>query len=918
MKRQLQLVALLPLMGLILILTQAPVPLSAQEHLSTLDGMVLEENGNPLPGVLVEVINEKTGVRYQAISNENGRYVVAGINPGSVRVEVKLDGFEPRIYTGVVLNVGTRKSLNLELKLGTLSESVNVFAEVPIVEVSKSEVSSVVDRGTIENMPLLDRNFTSLTLTKPGAVSSPAGGMVTNALPRGTNEMLIDGVSNEETINNFTKANVPADAIQEFKVITNSFAAEYGNASGMLQSAITRSGTNNIVGGVSYYNRTEALGDVNYFLNHDGYEGRELSKDEYEKPEYKINRFAANFGGPIVKNKAHFFLAYEGMMSESYDLVNTPLEPNQGAFTREDNSHIVFGKINYQINTSNLLSLRVLYNPIRQPNAWGGGGIETFSTLGNFDSDVFDINLNWTLFPSNSTINEFRVLFAEAKNSYYSPNYPNSYRVERPSANYGKPVWYPQDTTDDRFEITDNFTIFADNHTIKMGFSYANLPQKAMVDLFNPGFYLFFTDAPFNAADPSTYPFLFMRTSGDPNFTLNSKMYGLFIQDSWRITRSLTLNYGLRYNGGSVEGLDIKGFDVKHFNPRIGFSWDPIGDGLTAVRGSWGTYTSNLSANAGFFGGVQNNWGQDTIYSPNYNPSNLDAWSQDNPFWTGPRENYVTNSASPFNVFWSAQKDQLLPYTSQWTFGVQRDLAKDWSANLDLVYSKGYGANRIERTNGVKPGTFDPTIPTRGQRDDMTRGDVMVVTDGGRHEYYALMLGLQKRMSDKWMLGLSYTLSSSKGDTEAENTQQAQNDADWWDRNYGYMSYDARHRISVNGVWLLPLDFQIAGIVRYNSATPWTAYAAGDTNLDGNQEGDFADAHRNERRGFDSFQLDATLSKFFRLGKFQIQLFAEAYNLTNQVNYGGIFNVVGTPMFGIPTSAADPRLLQIGAKVSFQ
>lgn len=881
--------------------------LPAQEHLATLEGVVTEELGSTLYGVRILVTNEKTGVTYTGLSDDVGHFIIFGINPGVVTVEAQLEGFETKAIKGVELNVGSRKTLDIIMKIGEIAESITVTATVPIIEVTKSEISGVVDRNAIENMPLLDRDFTDLTTTKPGAIAGPAG-LVSNALPRGTNEMLIDGVSNEEAVNNFTKINMPADAIQEFKVIINQFASEYGNASGIIQSAITRSGTNDIQGNISYYRRDEMFDDANYFVKHDGYKGEKV---DYEKPEFSLNRFSGTLGGPIIKNKAHFFLAYEGVLQTTYDTVNTPLEPDQGQFSREVKNHTFFVKFNYQLNTKNLFALRMLVNPLREPNAVGGGGLQTLSTLVDYNIDAIDFNLNWTLFPSSNSINELRLLYSRSKWEFV-PKEPGSYRIWRPSAIYGKSAWYPQDSLDLRYELTDNFTLFANNHTIKAGFTYSKSPQSATVDQYNPGYFEFWTDAPFDATNPATYPYIFVRSVGDPYFELDCMMYGIFIQDSWRAAKNLTLNIGLRYNGGSVEGLDIKTFDIKHFNPRLAFSWDPFGDGRTAIRGGWGTFTANMAANAGFLGGVQNNWKQELIFSPNY-----PDWQEDNPFWTLPRSAYVVQAYGPYTTYWSAQKDAVMPYSSQFTLGMQREIFNNMSLSVDLIYTKSYNNDRIERTNGVKAGTFDPTIPSKGQRDDMTRGDVMVVTDKGTSEYQALQISLSKRMSNNWALDLNYLLSSSKGHVEAENNIQVHNDDPNWDKQYGYMSYDARHRISLSGIWQLPLGFQVAAIMQYRSKTPWNAIYAYDFNLD-SISGDYVDEHRNSRRGFDFFQLNVRISKFFNFGpRFQVQLLGEIYNLTNRNNFTNIFNRIGSPLFGTPLEAFDPRLVQLGVRINF-
>ena len=170
--------------------------------------------------------------------DRDGRYIISGILPGKYSCEVQLSGFATQIQKGLTLAVGARLTIDFKLIQAALDKEIVVTAEAPMVEVTKSEISSVVDRKQIDELPLLDRNFESLTITKAG---TQEGGRAVGQ-PSGSGEMLVDGASNEWVPTNSSRMSIPADAIQEFRVITNQFQAEYGNASGMVRSAITRGG----------------------------------------------------------------------------------------------------------------------------------------------------------------------------------------------------------------------------------------------------------------------------------------------------------------------------------------------------------------------------------------------------------------------------------------------------------------------------------------------------------------------------------------------------------------------------------------------------------------------------------------------------------------------------------------------------
>lgn len=263
---------------------------SAQATLGTLEGVTTDDQGVGLPGVTLTMTNKETGYSYSAVSRSDGRYVIAGIQPGIYDIEVILAGFETQKRMGMTFNVGGILKIDFALKASTLAAEVTVTAESPMVEVTKSEVSKVIDRSKIENLPLLNRSLSGLAMMKAGVVGDQS-----NAQPSGSEEVTVDGVSNERVARNDQKTTIPADAIQEFRVLTNQYQAEFGNSSGMIWTVQTRSGTNDLRGRLSYFMKDETFDDVNYFVNHDGYKGTKLSKDQYDNPPLQIQPLR---GGP--------------------------------------------------------------------------------------------------------------------------------------------------------------------------------------------------------------------------------------------------------------------------------------------------------------------------------------------------------------------------------------------------------------------------------------------------------------------------------------------------------------------------------------------------------------------------------------------------------------------------------------------
>lgn len=862
----------------------------SQTTLVTLEGIVADEEGVVLPGATVTARSMDTGYELSAVTRADGSFIISGIQPGKYELEVSLDGFTTQKREGLTLAVGAKLKIDFSLTQVTVEEEVTVTAESPMVEVTKSEISSVVDRQKIEDLPLLNRNFADLTIMKAGVLGGRS-----NAMPTGMEEVLVDGMSNENIIQNTNRLEVPADAIQEFRIMTNQFEAEFGNASGMVRTAITRSGTNEFKGRAAYFYRDEVLDTPNYFINHDKYKGKELPKDEWEKAPFKHHNVSGFMGGPIKKDKAHFFLLYEGLFRTTYETITSPLVPRESIDVPEK-IHQILGKVSYQPNEKHLLSFRFSLDKPIQENQ-GVGGLDTKERAFKYVGNNYELQFNWILFPSNNSMNELRVLYVVDDGDFDTvPEFVDKYSINRPSGNFGKYNNFPQYNFADRYQIVDNFSLFLGSHTLKTGFDFMYIPSGVSVfDLFIPGEYTFYTDNPFDANDPNTYPTMFMYNEGDPAFTLYIYEFAAFIQDSWRIHPQLTLNYGLRYNYYTYTGLKLNAMDTNNFNLRCAFSWDPYGDGRTSIRGGIGTYTANVMANIAFPNEFYKDMKLAIIMYPGY----------PDPFQPNP---FVGGMEIPIHFDEYGVKPAPTPYSLQMTLGAQREIVTDLSLGFDLVWTKGYNLITWENENPV-------VVGTEYIHEDPIRGNAWNITNEGKSDYKAIYLTLNKRYSNGWSLEISYTLGKQMGNTEGQDRPWSYED-DTWDRAWGRKNTDARHKFTAAGIVDLPWGFQISGLIYYRSSYPWNARYPYDLNKDGLGY-DYVDEKRNSREGFDWLSIDARISKYFRIDRFTLQFFAEFYNLTNRVNWQNIFNRYGLEGFGEPQEAGDPRLMQLGVRFNW-
>ena len=870
----------------------------AQSTLVVIEGIITDSENAPLPGTVVNVKNIDTGYEYNTLTRSDGTYIISGIEPGKYEIEVNLPGFSRQIRRGMTFSVGAKMQINFTLVPAQVEEEIIVTAEAPLVEVTKSEISSIIDRQKIEDLPLLNRDFADLTILKAGVIH-----FQTNAMPWGMGEMLIDGVSNEHMIDNNPRMPVPADAIQEFRVLTNQYEAEYGNAAGMVRSAVTRSGTNQFRGRVSFFYRDEIFDTPNYFVNHDGYQGEK--KEDVKLPDYQHSNLSGFLGGPIKKDKAHFFFAYEGLFKKTYETITSPLVANE-TIDVPNRRHNLLVKLNYQLNQKNLFSFH--YSLLREKaENLGIGGLNTKERAYDYPNYGDDFRLTWTNFPSGNTMNEFRILFS-TDHYEMKTDHPDSWTIDRPSGGFGKTSNIPQSGWTKRFQVHDQFSLFLENHNMKLGIDYHYAPGGGNVTFYYPGSFGFETDDPFDADDPFTYPSQFISMVGDRIFTMKNHQFSLFLQDSWRVAPRLTLNLGLRYLYYNVGGINYKKFHFPgNLNPRLAFSWDPFGNGKTSIRGGFGIYTGNLTGNSSFMQVYLTLLSLRIIMFPNYPDPH-----QDNPFWPfweqllGMPEGFLSQQdiSVGFGTYTSMENQAPL-YTAQTTLGIHRELGTNLAMSADLVWSRGSHLLLTENSNPI-------IVGTKTQHEDPTKGDVWVLTDSGRSDYKGLMLTLNKRHSNGWSLEVSYTLSWSKS-----NTGQIENYEDIGkDRQYGYTYNDARHKITAAGIFNLPLGFQLSSIIYYRSKTPWTAYYGYDENLDG-LNSDYIDSHRNSRRGFDRFFINARISKFINIYRFRLQFFSEVYNVFNRTNFFSVSSNELTPNFGEPTQAHDPRLVQLGVRIEF-
>jgi hypothetical protein len=298
--------------GIVLLTALAALPALAQVDTGSISGTVSDASHAVVRAAAVKVVNEETGVSLAVLSNSEGRYVVPNLRPGRYSVNAKAPNFQTLNKTGVIVRVQDRIALDLELAVGATTTTVEVVADVPALQSESTSLGQVVEDKQINNIPLNGRNYIQLASLGAGTVPGSAGtgtsernSFFANGVREIQNSYLLDGVDNKNKIVGFDSSAAQSiepviDSVQEFKVQTSTFSAEFGQAAGAVINVTTKSGTNNFHGGVFEYARNSALDADPYF-----------QPALTPKPQFNQHQFGATLGGPVIRNRTFFFLGWQ-------------------------------------------------------------------------------------------------------------------------------------------------------------------------------------------------------------------------------------------------------------------------------------------------------------------------------------------------------------------------------------------------------------------------------------------------------------------------------------------------------------------------------------------------------------------------------------------------------------------------------
>jgi hypothetical protein len=958
------------------------VPALGQSQATTgvIEGIVYDLNGAVIAGANVRVKQKETGLERISQTDENGRFRALLLPSGTYSIEVEKQGFGRLARENIELSVGQTLNFPLTLQPAGASEVVTITGDAPVVETTRSEQSTLVDKRSVENLPINGRDFVGFIKLAPtvSIVQGPDGPEITINGQKGIhNNISVDGADannpffGEQRGGQRPQFTISLEAVKEFQVVPDGGSAEFGRSSGGFINVVTKSGTNELHGSAFAFFRDEAITSE----NPDAVEAR-LPTDDFRQWQ-----FGGSIGGPIKRDKAFFFFAFDQSdgISKKPNRIDPRLvqifatrfnSPNEeGIIERTNDATALLAKLDWNVNAKNLLTIRHNYSRAEQVNGtfdvptWGrsANGRETDN------SNAFITQLVTTFTPT--LLNEFRFQYArEARPRFYDG--PDIADVAIGGVDpetgadtafrFGRPFFLPVPEVDKRWQFTNNFSVIRGSHSIKMGFDYNQTSTSQTFIGFGRGRYIFASIDAFEAYldDPADSGGLLLylqfaplnelsvEEAGTQEFTQKEPEF--YIQDKWQPKANLSISYGLRYyaqfQDEPITPLEQRpyaqfigqpGFpsdgtipdETNGWQPRLGIAWDPNNDAKTVVRANIGIYYARVPGLV--LAGPRNTDG--AIAFNIFTCCGL-PFLPTPPADLGIFEN--TASFAPFNpgvrVF---AEDFQNPRTLQWGLSIEREVVKDLSLSVGFNYANTVHLTRYVNRNGPSfQGNFAPDGrrlfdgPQPFAKPDGTGiGELATTESSARSLYRGLVLTANKRFSNRFQFQANYVLSWDYSDDDNERDPFTFRYADVLNfrPEYGYSDRDQRHRFNAFGVFQLPADFSLTTIFQARSAQP-DQVLFGDLNLDGvfNDRAfvNGQDVGRNTIRKKNQFySFDFRMSRIFKIGESaQIEPLIEVFNLFNNTNQISPPRPLLQNFDGTVRSGfGEPRQAQLGLKFRF-
>jgi hypothetical protein len=938
------------------------MPVRAQESLThaSVTGRVLDPSGAAVPHVAVTAIQPATNQRYAVHTDAQGRFRIPFLSIGQYRITAQSTGFSETSQE-IELSVGSAFDLTLRLSLAQAATSVQVSAVSPVIETDRSEIAETVQTAEVQNLPFQGRNYLDLALLLPGVsptntastqtlaeTSEVVGqGYSVNSQRNFSNSFIVDGLSDNDDAAGVAGNAFSMDVVRQFQVVTAGGQAEFGRALGGYFNIVTKSGTNQLHGTAYGFLRNQRLNT-----------GNALSRTKLPLTQ---GQYGASLSGPLRRDKTFLFGNFEEQRLRTAGVITVtpanaatiddrliaigykaPLLPigTSATSTYASTLHTdtLFLRGDHTFSEKDRVEARYSFYQLGSLNARGVG---SFNEVSNGTS-VYDTNHTFAL--SNIAMltthlyNETRGQFIY-DNLYAPPNDQTGPAVTISGiATFGRSTSSPTGRLNYLGQLVDNLLVQHGSHTFKAGADFVYNHDTITYPQSIRGSYSFSSLANFLSGTYNNGGFT--QNFGNPTVQQNNQNVGFYAQDEWKISRTLTLNLGVRYD---LEFLQTIQTDTNNVSPRIGFAWSPVRNGRAVVRGSYGLFYDRIPlrplANALLSANNSTDYAQARLLSYTFSPNQAGAPAFPNVATAPP--------AGALENFSTMQKNIQNPYSQQATLGVEQQLSSRQS--LGLSYQHVRGEHLIS--------SYNTNISLTGTRPDPTRGNVKPYSSAFDSQYDGLEVSYLARPASWGTARISYNWSHAIDNVGEFFFSSPINNFDLSvDRSRS--DDDQRHRLVFDAEVAsstkpaqsladhLTHNWRLGGVLQYYSRLPFNVVTGGNTLQQTTQRPCMpsfslssnggvnpcsealrgAVIGRNAGIGFNSFSLNARLSRTFSLTeRVRLETLAEAFNSLNHRNdmipnaTWGPAPYPGTPSatFGQATAVGDPRSVQLGARLNF-
>ncbi len=841
---------------------------------ATLAGNVTDNSGAAVPAATVGITNADNGLAREVKTGDSGDYRFDLLPTGKYTVRVDQAGFATAIFEQVEVFVGRTTTIDASLSPSSQKEVVTVDASgVALIDVVKTDVSRPVDLREVQSLPLNGRDFVNLAILAPGArpvnsydpTKNRIGVFSTNGSSGRNVNVTVNGIDNKDNTVGGPVMQLPLEAIQEFNIATQRFSAANGRSEGAAVNVITRSGTNQLHGSIYFFDRSDVFNTINAL--------------ETTKSPYSRQQFGGSVGGPIKKDRTFVFFALERAREQT----EISVDPNaykelvlakQTGFNVQPATSIPTpyfdwrynGRLDHKINDKN--SFFLSYSNQNNIGNNDQSGSNNDLTAGNFTTNqliLANATLNTVVSPS--IVNSFTAGYQYWNNLIATTHLSDTFNT--PSTTWGTNTNVPQQSYQVKWQFKDDVSISLGKHTLKTGVDFLWEPKLGGFFVSGPTPAITFQDDPsVILSNTARYPEGFATpgavttlgfSSGNPYFFLSSKMFGTYLQDTWRASRRLTLDLGLRYDhdfnlfGGKAEaknrafqelqaigsyyGSKLPHEDNLDFSPRIGFAYDLTGTSRHILRGGYGLYFGQTFQNIPLFMLQQTN---PTLFtSVAYNSAGFGDPNADilpglgirlsnfrygiDPLPATPPAATHQNSGDTANIMDPNYRN---PYSEQFNIGYAWSLSDSQVIEADYIHVLGLHEN--------KNVNIDPRLPSLGFARPFaaafTAAGVPVlaaITDSqsiNRSRYDGLNLSYRKRFSRRFSVNTNYVFSkgvSYNGDAASYSSRPTDITSIFGKQDFGPVPTDERHRLVFSGLFQLPFKINIAPIMQWASARPY-------------------------------------------------------------------------------------------------